>query len=208
MPTGRITASMRCGCCRLAARWRGASARGGFSRSSRQRRRLARRCIWRPMPASKSGDRRFGGDLGHHGGGDALCVPARRSAQHFRRNGDVKRLSRAGDPAHAACCAIRGCWSSWRSGSGSIFCSGLGRCRSTGAIGPGRPGRRISAVFSPACCCFPGSIRAPTRAAHRRYWCNAAINRLQRGVKQCDCGTSSTGGIILTEPAARQIVLP
>ncbi len=62
------------------------------------------------------------------------------------------------------------------SGSASIFCSVTGRCRLPAAISRS-PGRRISAAFSRACCCFPGSIR-------RRALCRPT-KLLQRKIRIC-----------------------
>ena len=44
----------------------------------------------------------------------------------FWRSGERRRLSRAGDSACAACCAIRACSRSWSCGSASILLFGLG----------------------------------------------------------------------------------
>ena len=128
-----------------------------------------------PCRRDRAGDRRVGVDFGHHGGGDAFCVPARRAAQLLARRRRHRPIAcrRSRSPA---CCAIRACSSSWRCGSASIFCSGSARCRCRASARIRRsPGRRISAAFSPACFCFPGSIRPPPEPHGRRHWCNAAI---------------------------------
>ena len=69
------------------------------------------------------------------------------------------------------------------------------------------PGRRISAAFSPACCCFPGSIRrrsnrTPTILVQRRNkpTCNVAVKQCGRGMPaalpNAVDGTGSHGRIV------------
>jgi hypothetical protein len=75
--------SIRSGCWPSARRWRAGSERCDSSRFfCRRGGRRARSCIllnaFRSVAAV---DRRLGGDLGRHGGGDAFRVPARRSAR-------------------------------------------------------------------------------------------------------------------------------
>ncbi len=120
-----------------------------------------------PCRRGNAGDRRVGGDLRHHGGGDAICVPARRSAQ-FPPQRRRQRLSRAGDPAQRRAARSAGA----RLPGGVVrdqysVRAGLAADHRRSDRTRSWPGRRISAAFSPACCCFPGSIprhtsRAPT----------------------------------------------
>ena len=74
-----------------------------------------------------------------------------------------------------ACCAISACSLSWRSGSGSIFYSGLVPCRSP-AETRWSPGRPILAASWPGCFCFPGSI--PSQISSQ------STISMQRGISQ------------------------
>ena len=114
-----------------------------------------------PCRRGGAGDRGIGGDLRHHGGGHAICLPARRSAQVSGATAS-RRLSRAGDPAlRRAARSARarlpgGVVRHQYSVRARLAADSRRRQRTRWS-----PGRRISAAFSPACFCFPGSIRAP-----------------------------------------------
>ena len=118
------------------------------------------------------GDRRVGRDLRHHGRRHALCLSARRPAK-LRGAKCERPLSRSG--ASASLRAARSARARfivvW---FGINFLFGAGSLPLAGDEVSRWPGRRISAAFSPGCCCFPGSIR-PDAARRPRSCCNAAL---------------------------------
>ena len=141
------------------------------------------------------GHRRFRCDLRHHGGGDALCLSTRRAARRPARGAATIPFA-CRQSRFPSCSPIRACLIFLIVWFGINILFGIG---SLPLAGDGRrsPGRRISAAFSPACCCFPGSIPRPDRAPPQHAWCDAAMN--------CGAhldGTGDGGRIVLLNPDA------
>ena len=134
-----------------------------------------------PCRRASADDRRVGGDFRHHGGGDALCVPARRAAQLPARAAR-HRLSRAGDAAHRR--AARSARARLPGGvvrhQSSVRARLVVDARQRASqvvawqahIGGFLAGLLLFSWFDPA----------PQPTASRRHLVQCRINRLQRGV--------------------------